>query len=83
MFNCAYIVLKKAWGGGGDGVGSLKRDTLILLERFTFFTRRSLHSPQSSPFFLFPDRRKKEIAYLGMFKAKVLVLGPCEVNFLD
>lgn len=24
------------------------------------------------------DRKKKEIAYLGMFKAKVLVLGPCE-----
>ena len=59
MFNCAYIVLKKAWGGGGDGVGSLKRDTLILLERFTFFTRRSLHSPQSSPFFSF-SRSKEE-----------------------
>ena len=57
MFNCAYIVLKK--GVGGDGVGSLKRDTLILLERFTFFTRRSLHSPQSSPFFSF-SRSKEE-----------------------
>ena len=58
MFNCAYIVLKKG-GGGGGGVGSLERETLILLERFTFFTRRSLHSPQSSPFFSF-SRSKEE-----------------------
>lgn len=29
----------------------------------------------------FPDRKaKRETVYLGMFKAKILVLGPCEVT---
>ena len=39
-----------------------------------------MNSPQSLLVISFPDRRgKKETVYLGMFKAKILVLGPCEV----
>ena len=39
-----------------------------------------LISPQSLLVISFPDRiGKKETVYLGMFKAKILVLGPCEV----
>jgi len=33
--------------------------------------------------FLSPDRKgKRETVYLGMFKAKILVLGPCEVTYV-
>ena len=38
-------------------------------------------SPIFSQHFSLTDRRKRETVYLGMFKAKILVLGPCEVNF--
>ena len=42
-----------------------------------------MNSPQSLLVISFPDRRgKKETVYLGMFKAKILVLGPCEVTFV-
>ena len=54
--------------------GSPKKKTGLLFLPGVPYTRPNL-------LHFFPDRRKREIAYLGMFKAKVLVLGPCEVNF--
>ena len=57
--------------------------TVTMIKIYFFYQAFLTLAPIFSIFFLFPDRGKKEIAYLGMFKAKVLVLGPCKVNFLD
>lgn len=59
-----------------------KRENLKKIFKSKIFTRRLGWTLPNLLAIFFSDRRtKKETVYLGMFKAKILVLGPCEVIF--